>query len=79
MIPPGIPDHHLLCYKKCSRLQGYFKPVLINPGINNRASIHEEFDKAGLFEITEVNENYPFYLIKCKKTLLQSTRGDAAC
>lgn len=31
------------------------------------ASIHEEFDKAGLFEITEINENYPFFLIKCKK------------
>jgi len=31
------------------------------------ASIHEEFGKTGLFEITEVRENYPFYLIKCKK------------
>lgn len=31
-------------------------------------SIHKEFDKAGLFEITEVNENFPFYVIKCKKT-----------
>lgn len=30
-------------------------------------SIHEEFDKAGLFEITEINETYPFFLIKCKK------------
>lgn len=30
-------------------------------------SIHTEFDKAGLFEITEINENYPFFLIKCKK------------
>lgn len=30
-------------------------------------SVHEEFDKAGLFEITVVNENYPFYLIKCRK------------
>src|SRR5262249_52083177 len=26
-----------------------------------------EFGKAGLFEITEVIENYPFFLIKCKK------------
>lgn len=31
------------------------------------ASIHAEFDKAGLFEITEITENYPFFLIKCKK------------
>jgi len=30
-------------------------------------SIREEFSKAGLFEITEVIENYPFFLIKCKK------------
>lgn len=31
-------------------------------------SIHAEFEKYGLFEITEIMENYPFYLIKCKKT-----------
>lgn len=31
------------------------------------ASIHAEFDQSGLFEITEVAENYPFFLIKCKK------------
>ena len=30
-------------------------------------TIHEEFGGAGLFEITEVEENYPFYTIKCKK------------
>lgn len=30
-------------------------------------SIHAEFENAGLLEITEVNENYPFFLIKCKK------------
>lgn len=30
-------------------------------------SIHAEFDKAGLFEVTEVVENYPFFLIKCRK------------
>ncbi len=30
-------------------------------------SIHTEFDKAGLFEITEITENYPFFLIKCRK------------
>lgn len=33
----------------------------------DRKSIEEEFAKAGLFEITEVVENYPFYIIKCKK------------
>jgi len=33
----------------------------------DRESIEEEFAKAGLFEITEVTENYPFYIIKCKK------------
>ena len=33
----------------------------------DREKIQEEFGKAGLFEITEVNENYPFYLIKCRK------------
>jgi SAM-dependent methyltransferase len=30
-------------------------------------TIAEEFGNTGLFEITEVAENYPFYLIKCKK------------
>ena len=33
----------------------------------DRESIHEEFDKAGLFDITEITENFPFFLIKCKK------------
>lgn len=33
----------------------------------DRESIHDEFDKAGLFEITEINESQPFFLIKCKK------------
>ncbi|MDD2986078.1 class I SAM-dependent methyltransferase [Flavobacterium sp.] len=32
-----------------------------------RQSILEEFGEAGLFEIIEVNDVYPFYLIKCKK------------
>lgn len=31
------------------------------------AAIHAEFDAAGLFEITTITENYPFFLIKCKK------------
>lgn len=30
-------------------------------------TIAEEFDKFGLIEVTEVIENYPFHLIKCKK------------
>lgn len=30
-------------------------------------TIKEEFGNAGLLEVTEVTENYPFYLIKCKK------------
>ena len=33
----------------------------------DQETIQEEFGKAGLLEITEVKENYPFYLIKCKK------------
>lgn len=33
----------------------------------DRASIEEEFGRSGLFEIFEVNENYPFYLIECKR------------
>lgn len=36
----------------------------------DRASIDAEFGKAGLFEVTEVAENYPFYLIKCRKSFL---------
>jgi SAM-dependent methyltransferase len=34
----------------------------------DRESIHAEFGKAGLFEITEVLENFPFFLIKCRKS-----------
>lgn len=34
----------------------------------DKETIEEEFGNAGLFEVTEVVENYPFYLIKCKKT-----------
>lgn len=30
-------------------------------------SIEAEFDNFGLFEVTKVTENYPFFLIKCKK------------
>lgn len=34
----------------------------------DKDSIEEEFGNAGLFEVTEVTENYPFYVIKCKKS-----------
>jgi SAM-dependent methyltransferase len=34
----------------------------------DQKSIHAEFNGAGLFEIAEVKENYPFYLIKCAKS-----------
>lgn len=33
----------------------------------DRETIEEDFGKVGLFEIIEVEENYPFYLIKCRK------------
>lgn len=33
----------------------------------DKQSIDEEFSGVGLLEVTEVTENYPFYLIKCQK------------
>lgn len=30
-------------------------------------TVEKEFGNYGLVEVTEVNENYPFYLIKCRK------------
>jgi SAM-dependent methyltransferase len=33
----------------------------------DRESIKTEFEKAGLFEITEISESQPFFLIKCRK------------
>lgn len=33
----------------------------------DKEAIQEEFGKHGLFEITDINENDPFYLIKCQK------------
>jgi SAM-dependent methyltransferase len=33
----------------------------------DRASVHAEFDEAGLFEIEDVDEGRPFFLVKCKK------------
>lgn len=33
----------------------------------DEASVHHEFDRAGLIQITEVQEHFPFYLITCRK------------
>jgi len=33
----------------------------------DKETIEEEFGSSGLIEITEVTENYPFHLIKCRK------------
>lgn len=33
----------------------------------DRESINAEFNNLGLFEIAEVSENYPFFLIKCSR------------
>jgi hypothetical protein len=33
----------------------------------NRESVQNEFGNVRLFEIIEVNENQPMFLIKCKK------------
>ena len=38
----------------------------------DRATIQEEFGKAGLFEILDVDDIYPFYLIKCKKNKMEN-------
>ena len=42
------------------------------PGVNmffyDLETINKEFSNAGLIEITEVDDVYPFYLIKCRKT-----------
>ena len=39
----------------------------VNMFFYDKESISMEFGKAGLFEISEVTENYPFFLIKCKR------------
>lgn len=39
----------------------------VNMFFYDKESINAEFGEAGLFEITEVTENYPFFLIKCGK------------
>lgn len=35
----------------------------------DKETIDQEFASAGLFEVTEVTENYPFYIIKCRKNV----------
>jgi len=35
----------------------------------DKETIEAEFGNSGLFEVTEVVENYPFHLIKCRKKL----------
>lgn len=39
----------------------------VNMFFYDRESIEAEFGDAGLFEIQEITENYPFFLIKCKR------------
>ena len=39
----------------------------------DRESVHAEFDKVGLFEISEVDDIYPFFLIKCRKERIKQT------
>jgi hypothetical protein len=38
----------------------------------DKETIQEEFGGYGLYEIAELNENYPFYVIKCFKQTLQT-------
>jgi len=40
----------------------------------DKETIYEEFADAGLFEVTEVTENYPFYLIKCRKNKMTTRK-----
>ncbi|NSL86816.1 class I SAM-dependent methyltransferase [Chitinophaga sp. Mgbs1] len=39
----------------------------VNMFFYDEASIHEEFEAAGLLNISRVSESYPFYLITCRK------------
>lgn len=40
----------------------------LNMFFYDKQTLQEEFGKSGLVDIIEVNDVYPFYLIKCKKT-----------
>lgn len=46
------------CYEIFDGVQMYFY---------DKEAIHAEFDQFGLFEITELDESFPFFMIKCKK------------
>ncbi|MBL0913225.1 MAG: class I SAM-dependent methyltransferase [Bacteroidia bacterium] len=43
----------------------------LHPGVQmyfyDREAVQAEFGDFGLFEITEVNENFPFFIVKCRK------------
>ncbi|MBT1710149.1 class I SAM-dependent methyltransferase [Fulvivirgaceae bacterium PWU5] len=39
----------------------------VNMFFYDKEIIEAEFGKAGLVEVTEIAENYPFYVIKCRK------------
>lgn len=39
----------------------------VNMFFYDKTSIHDEFGKAGLIDITTIEENYPFFLITCQK------------
>jgi cyclopropane fatty-acyl-phospholipid synthase-like methyltransferase len=41
----------------------------------DKETIDEEFGDAGLFDVTEVIENYPFYLIKCRKNRIDDKKN----
>ncbi|NHA04181.1 class I SAM-dependent methyltransferase [Mucilaginibacter sp. HC2] len=41
----------------------------VNMFFYDRDSIKSEFNNFGLFEITEISENQPFFLIKCKREM----------
>jgi SAM-dependent methyltransferase len=47
-------------------------PWGVNLFFYDNESIEEEFGKAGLFEIMEVAESMPFYLIKCRKVTVEN-------
>lgn len=42
----------------------------VNMFFYDRESITAEFGESGLFEIMEITENYPFYLVKCSKSTM---------
>ncbi|CAN5315037.1 class I SAM-dependent methyltransferase [soil metagenome] len=43
----------------------------------DRESINTEFAKVGLFEILDVDDIYPFFLIQCRKEKLKQTKSDS--